>query len=95
MSSNLSEEHELQVHSYLRFAKDMRVRHVAATQEAIKEFQKENLIAGEMYNYEDMCGLLVKMSEDMSKLVDGEIQHAYITSGLIVKACEGEGSLPN
>uniref|UniRef100_A0A7S0WQH0 Leucine zipper transcription factor-like protein 1 n=1 Tax=Chlamydomonas leiostraca TaxID=1034604 RepID=A0A7S0WQH0_9CHLO len=84
-SINLSEEHELQVQAYLRFAKLKRDQHVRETVSVVHDFKEEKLQPGEMYNYRDLVGLVTEMEEEVRSLVDKEVQHAYHTNALLVK----------
>jgi len=85
MDISLSDDHELQVQAYLRFAKLKRAQHVREALAVITEFKDDRLTPGEMYNYTDIKGLLDDMSVAMKNLVDKEIQHAYHTNALLVK----------
>ncbi|KAF5835455.1 hypothetical protein DUNSADRAFT_7344 [Dunaliella salina] len=82
---HLSPENELQLQSFLRFAKLKRDQHVRETLMVIRDFQKEKLQPGEMYNHQDAVALFEEMKEEVRALVDKEIQHAYHTNGLLIK----------
>mmetsp|Transcript_35099 Transcript_35099/g.78132 ORF Transcript_35099/g.78132 Transcript_35099/m.78132 type:complete len:331 (+) Transcript_35099:74-1066(+) len=85
MDVNLTDEHELQVQSYLRFAKLKRDQHVREVLSVISDFKNERLTRGEMYNYQDLVNMFGEMSDETRALVDKEIQHAYHTNALLVK----------
>mmetsp|Transcript_25456 Transcript_25456/g.69131 ORF Transcript_25456/g.69131 Transcript_25456/m.69131 type:complete len:324 (-) Transcript_25456:2458-3429(-) len=82
---HLSPENELQLQSFLRFAKLKRDQHVRETLMVIRDFQKEKLQPGEMYNHQEAVALFEEMKEEVRALVDKEIQHAYHTNGLLIK----------
>ncbi|KAL6755414.1 hypothetical protein V8C86DRAFT_3137777 [Haematococcus lacustris] len=93
MQVALSDEHETQVQSYLRFAKLKRDQHVRETLSVIQDFKAENLQPGEMYNFKEVSALFSKLEEEVRQLVDKEIQHAYHTNALLVKLLLSEGQI--
>uniref|UniRef100_A0A7R9Z355 Leucine zipper transcription factor-like protein 1 n=1 Tax=Chlamydomonas euryale TaxID=1486919 RepID=A0A7R9Z355_9CHLO len=81
----LSDDGEMQVQAYLRFAKLKRDQHVRETVSVISEFQAEHIRRGEMYNAQDVTNMFSDLAGETRALVDREIQHAYHTNALLVK----------
>ncbi|PNW81567.1 hypothetical protein CHLRE_06g252000v5 [Chlamydomonas reinhardtii] len=85
MSIQLSEDGELQVQGYLRFAKLKRDQHVREVVSTINDFKADHLRAGDMYNYKELTQMFTELADDTKKLMDKEIQNAYHTNALLVK----------
>nr|BCL66171.1 hypothetical protein [Volvox reticuliferus] len=85
MSLMLSEDGELQVHAYLRFAKLKRDQHVREVVSTISDFKLEHLRQGEMYSYKELSHIFQELEQEIKQLIDKEIQNAYHTNALLVK----------
>ncbi|EFJ49393.1 hypothetical protein VOLCADRAFT_89775 [Volvox carteri f. nagariensis] len=85
MSLTLSEEGELQVQAYLRFAKLKRDQHVREVVSTINDFKAEHIHQGEMYSYKEVIQLFQELEQETKQLVDKEIQNAYHANALLVK----------
>ncbi|MEW5305844.1 MAG: hypothetical protein WDW36_008359 [Sanguina aurantia] len=82
---SLSEEHELQIQAYLRFAKLKRDQHVREFTTVQHDFQSGRIRAGDMYNYQELKDIFTDLESETSTLVTKEIQNAYHTNALLVK----------
>nr|BCL66246.1 hypothetical protein [Volvox reticuliferus] len=85
MSFSLSEDDELQVQAYLRFAKLKRDQHVREVISTISDFRSEHIRQGEMYSYKDLSQIFQELEQEAKQLIDREIQNAYHTNALLVK----------
>ncbi|GLC50648.1 hypothetical protein PLESTB_000403000 [Pleodorina starrii] len=85
MSLTLSEDGELQVQSYLRFAKLKRDQHVREVISTISDFKSEHIRQGEMYSYKELSQIFQDLEQETKQLIDKEIQNAYHTNALLVK----------
>ncbi|GLI62895.1 hypothetical protein VaNZ11_005715 [Volvox africanus] len=85
MSISLSEDGELQVQAYLRFAKLKRDQHVREVISTVSDFRSEHIRQGELYSYKDLSQIFQELGQEAKQLIDKEIQNAYHTNALLVK----------
>lgn len=87
MSNNisLSDDHELQVQGYLRFAKMKRDQHVRGVVAEIEDFQSDRVNERDMYSGKDVASLLNDLKSSVREDVNKEFENAYHTSGLLVR----------
>ncbi|PNH07479.1 Leucine zipper transcription factor-like protein 1 [Tetrabaena socialis] len=88
MSKNtlvISEDGELQVQAYLRFAKLKREQHVREVVSTISDFKADRIRQGEMYNFKELAQMFDDLEQETRQLMDKEIQNAYHANALLVK----------
>ncbi|KXZ48479.1 hypothetical protein GPECTOR_27g649 [Gonium pectorale] len=85
MSLNLSEDGELQVQAYLRFAKLKRDQHVREVTAALRDFKGDNFRDGDMYTYKEISQIFGSLESEIKTLIDKEICNAYHANALLVK----------
>ncbi|GFR43112.1 hypothetical protein Agub_g4113 [Astrephomene gubernaculifera] len=90
MSIALSDEAELQVQGYLRFANLKREQHVREVVSTISDFKSSRIREGEMYNFRELLALFSELEQEARQLIEKEIQDAYHTNALLVKLLLGQ-----
>lgn len=97
MSSNtsvvLSADNELQIQSFLRFAKLKREQHIKEVISAVDDFQEGNVRHGEMYSTRDVEELFADLKAEIMAYVEKEVSNAYHTNGLLVKLLLGQAQI--
>mmetsp|Transcript_20269 Transcript_20269/g.24214 ORF Transcript_20269/g.24214 Transcript_20269/m.24214 type:complete len:325 (+) Transcript_20269:106-1080(+) len=84
MASPLSDEHEMQVQTFLYFSAQKRKLHlkeVASTVSDVKDYELDEPV----YNKDDVTGLLDKLQDNLDNTVEKELAHASHTSGLLLR----------
>ncbi|GMH41508.1 hypothetical protein BSKO_09418 [Bryopsis sp. KO-2023] len=83
---------DFQVQGFLRFAASKRKQHVKEMDIAVEDFQESNVFDEEVYNAEDVEGLLQNLKETVRTTADKELENAYHTGALVVQLLLGQSA---
>lgn len=87
MSSDisLSDDHELQVQGYLRFAKMKRDQHVRGVVADMEDFKNDRVNEGDMYTAKEVASMLNDLKAQVKDDMGKEMENAYHTNALLVR----------
>jgi len=84
MATPLSEDHNLQVQGYLRFAKFKRKQHLREVGATVSDFAEYRVQENEVYTTKEARALLADCREAVLQRVETELENATYASGLLL-----------
>mmetsp|Transcript_38291 Transcript_38291/g.108259 ORF Transcript_38291/g.108259 Transcript_38291/m.108259 type:complete len:329 (-) Transcript_38291:144-1130(-) len=81
----LTEDHELQVQGYLRFAKFKRDQHLREVKQVLADFGEFRVRDNEVYTTKEARALVEELGDQVLQVFDTELENSSYSSGLLLR----------